>query len=307
MDQFIKLLAMLLMSMSPAWGNTTDVNKPRVAQEHIVFSTLYGPLLFALYPDVAPKHVEQILTLVRAGAYNTTHFFRVIPGFIAQVSLVDDRTRPLSAQQKALVKSIDAEFSHIPHTKSKLSMARWENDVNSATSSFSIMLGNAPHLDSNYTVFGHLESGGSVVNKILTTPLIKNETPKTRLTINHAYVITDVAKFYEKYLFDPPESIGEIDLAQQAEIMIAEQKKMLSLIAILVMVMVFVGLLGFFLYERISKNRLLSLLLVNVLISGFILLIVFVPIGQENSWVAVVLFLGMFGLFQIMSRFEKNR
>ncbi|NJR42752.1 MAG: peptidylprolyl isomerase [Akkermansiaceae bacterium] len=43
-----------------------------------------GPVTIALRPDLAPKHVEQIKTLVRQGAYNGVAFHRVIDGFMAQ-------------------------------------------------------------------------------------------------------------------------------------------------------------------------------------------------------------------------------
>ena len=43
-----------------------------------------GEVQIALRPDLAPKHVEQIKTLVREGAYDNVAFHRVIPGFMAQ-------------------------------------------------------------------------------------------------------------------------------------------------------------------------------------------------------------------------------
>lgn len=43
-----------------------------------------GPLYIELRPDLAPKHVEQIKTLVRQGFYNGLNFHRVIEGFVAQ-------------------------------------------------------------------------------------------------------------------------------------------------------------------------------------------------------------------------------
>ncbi|NWG91198.1 MAG: peptidylprolyl isomerase [Parvularculaceae bacterium] len=43
-----------------------------------------GPLYIELRPDMAPKHVEHIKTLVRRGFYNGLHFHRVIEGFVAQ-------------------------------------------------------------------------------------------------------------------------------------------------------------------------------------------------------------------------------
>ena len=39
--------------------------------------TKYGDIEFGFYPSVAPITVAHIMKLVRLGAYNTNHFFRV--------------------------------------------------------------------------------------------------------------------------------------------------------------------------------------------------------------------------------------
>ena len=61
--------------------------------------------------------------------------------------------------------SIDAEFSDVPHEKYIVSMAR-SADPNSAGSQFFIVLGNAPWLDGQYTVFGKVVFGFEVVDQI---------------------------------------------------------------------------------------------------------------------------------------------
>ena len=43
-----------------------------------------GPVTIELLPDVAPKHVERMKALARAGAYDNVCFHRVIDGFMAQ-------------------------------------------------------------------------------------------------------------------------------------------------------------------------------------------------------------------------------
>lgn len=50
----------------------------------IVVDLPAGPLYVELRPDLAPKHVEQIKTLVRRGFYDGLTFHRVIEGFVAQ-------------------------------------------------------------------------------------------------------------------------------------------------------------------------------------------------------------------------------
>ena len=43
-----------------------------------------GRVVIQLMPEVAPKHVERIKTLVREGFYDGLTFHRVIDGFMAQ-------------------------------------------------------------------------------------------------------------------------------------------------------------------------------------------------------------------------------
>ncbi|MFT4589762.1 MAG: cyclophilin family peptidyl-prolyl cis-trans isomerase [Limisphaerales bacterium] len=53
----------------------------------------------------------------------------------------------------------------VKHARGVVSMARWE-DPNSAQSSFSLVLGPAPHLDGKYTIFGKVVKGWEVLDKI---------------------------------------------------------------------------------------------------------------------------------------------
>src|SRR5207253_2022621 len=72
--------------------------EPRLSQERVVLHTTLGDLVLAFYPDVAPRHVEQILRLVRLGAYDGTSFYRVYPSFVAQIGTVQARRDPLTAE-----------------------------------------------------------------------------------------------------------------------------------------------------------------------------------------------------------------
>ena len=65
--------------------------------------------------------------------------------------------------------TIAPEFSNLKHTKYMVSMARG-SDISSASSQFYIMLGDAPWLDGQYTIFGQVISGMEVVDKIASLP-----------------------------------------------------------------------------------------------------------------------------------------
>ncbi len=159
-----------------------------MTKERLVLHTPLGNMTFKLFSDIAPQTVEQVLRLVRAGAYDSVRIFRVEPGFVAQVSTAQDRLTPLTNEQQALLRKLPAEFSTLRHHRGILSMAREDNDVNSAESSFSILLGDAPHLDGKYTIFGKLESGSDVLSAIEKAPRHGNA-PDTRVNILKAEVI----------------------------------------------------------------------------------------------------------------------
>ncbi|ONK75460.1 uncharacterized protein A4U43_C03F17070 [Asparagus officinalis] len=144
---------------------------PDLGSERVVFQTNYGDVEFGFFPDVAPKTVEHIFKLVRLGCYNTNHFFRVDRGFVAQVAdVVGGRTAPMNEEQRfEAEKTVVGEFSKVKHVRGILSMGRY-SDPNSASSSFSILLGDAPHLDGEYAIFGRVTKGDDTLRKLEELP-----------------------------------------------------------------------------------------------------------------------------------------
>ena len=51
---------------------------------HVVIETNHGNIVLELYPDKAPRSVENFLAYVDEGYYNGTIFHRVIDGFMIQ-------------------------------------------------------------------------------------------------------------------------------------------------------------------------------------------------------------------------------
>lgn len=165
--------------------------EPLFGSARVVFQTNYGDVEFGFFPSVAPKTVEHIFKLVRLGCYNTNHFFRVDKGFVAQVAdVVGGRTAPMNAEQrKEAEKTVIGEFSKVKHVRGILSMGRYD-DPNSASSSFSILLGDAPHLDEKYAVFGKVTKGDETLRKFEELPTRKEGIfvmPVERITILSSY------------------------------------------------------------------------------------------------------------------------
>ncbi len=127
-----------------------------------------GIMKLELYPDIAPKTVENFVSLVQKNFYDGLIFHRVIKGFMIQGG------DPEGTGCGGPGYSIPGEFSangfenNLKHTEGVISMARSQNP-NSAGSQFFIMHKNSPHLDGSYAAFGKIIEGMEVVNKIAET------------------------------------------------------------------------------------------------------------------------------------------
>lgn len=310
--RILAIMAFVLCAQT-ARADATQTNGPELARERIVFITDYGDLVFALYPSVAPQHVKQLLRLTQLGAFDFAHAHRIIPNFVVQFSDVKNRTRPANAEQRAADQKIPGEFSTtLKHVKGVLSMARWD-DPDSATSSFSIVLADAPHLDGKYTIFGRLESGATTVNRILGVPR-DGETPWVKIVVRSARVVDDIATYYQTHPVDPAELIGEPipqavpdSVRKKQEAAGAEPAGSLQWLAYLAATTLVISVTSFFLYERLSKRQLLSLHMLSGFIMAFVLFIVMIPVGHAQPWVAGLLFVALPLLFKFMNRFESSK
>ncbi|WCJ27612.1 Cyclophilin-like peptidyl-prolyl cis-trans isomerase family protein [Euphorbia peplus] len=164
---------------------------PELSSTRVVFQTNYGDIEFGFYPSVAPQTVDHIFKLVRLGCFNTNHFFRVDKGFVAQVAdVVGGRSAPMNLHQRTEAqKTVIGEFSKVRHVRGILSMGRY-SDPNSASSSFSMLLGDAPHLDGQYAIFGKVTKGDETLTKLEQLPTRREGIfvmPTERITILSSY------------------------------------------------------------------------------------------------------------------------
>jgi peptidylprolyl isomerase len=130
-----------------------------------------GTVTIQLLPDVAPKHVERMKTLARAGAYDNVAFHRVIDGFMAQTGDVQHGNMEKDYNPRGAGTGgsehpdVPAEFSKIPHARGSIGAARSANP-NSANSQFFINFKDNDFLNGQYTVYGQVISGMEHVDKI---------------------------------------------------------------------------------------------------------------------------------------------
>lgn len=126
----------------------------------------HGTMIAELYPEMAPKTVENFIKLVKEGFYSGMIFHRVIPGFMIQGGGFTE-----SHEQKH-ADAIRGEFrtngfaqNTLKHTRGVLSMAR-TMDPNSASSQIFVMHKDSPHLDGQYAGFGKVIEGLEVIDTV---------------------------------------------------------------------------------------------------------------------------------------------
>ena len=143
----------------------------------------FGEITAELYPDKAPKTVENFLKLVDEGFFTGLIFHRVICGFMIQGGgYNEDFQQKHTASIKGEFASNGFKQNDIKHTRGVLSMAR-TMVKDSASSQFFIMHQNAPHLDGEYAAFGMVTKGIEVVDEIAELPTDYQDCPRVNVVI----------------------------------------------------------------------------------------------------------------------------
>jgi cyclophilin family peptidyl-prolyl cis-trans isomerase len=158
---FALLLPLIVSEAKPTSESTENV---------IVIELKDGPVVIETFPDVAPKHVERITKLAKAGKYDGVAFHRVIEGFMAQTGDVQfGNVKDFSTSRVGTggsdLPDLKEEFNDRKHERGTCSMAR-SSSPNSANSQFFICFDPAPFLDRQYTVWGKVIEGMEFVDKI---------------------------------------------------------------------------------------------------------------------------------------------
>lgn len=161
------------------------------ADTQVEMKTNLGSIVLELYPDKAPKTVENFLQYVDDGFYKNTIFHRVISGFMIQGGGFDS-----AYNQKPTRPPIRNEAANdLKNEIGTIAMAR-TSDPHSASAQFFINVANngflnfkAPNQSGyGYAVFGRVISGMDVVNKIAATATgsggpFPTDVPKTKIII----------------------------------------------------------------------------------------------------------------------------
>lgn len=181
--QILKLFSVVLLTAIT--GAAGAEAAPKVAMK-----TSMGDLVIEVYPDKAPKTVENFLAYVKSGFYNGTVFHRVINGFMVQGGGYDTNMR-----EKPTRAPVQNEAKNgLKNRTYTIAMARTP-DPHSASAQFFINVNDNAFLDYpgqdgwGYAVFGKVISGMETVDKIKAVETDRRDKPKANVVIESAAII----------------------------------------------------------------------------------------------------------------------
>ncbi|WFD43214.1 peptidylprolyl isomerase [Malassezia psittaci] len=154
--------------------------KPKQEYTSATLHTTVGDIYLELFPDKAPKTVENFVGLAKKGYYDGVIFHRVIKKFMLQTGdPLGDGTGGESLWGREFEDEIVPELRHDkPYT---LSMANAGPNTNG--SQFFITTVPTPWLDDKHTIFGHATGGLEVIHEIEHTPVRRGDRPITPIEI----------------------------------------------------------------------------------------------------------------------------
>lgn len=165
-------------------NNMSEFNQnamPEKGEEIAVMKTSLGTIKFRLFPEYAPKTVENFKGLIAKDYYNGIIFHRVIPDFMIQGG---DPTGTGAGGESIWGKAFEDEFNtNLHNIYGALSMANAGPNTNG--SQFFIVQNKegTPWLDNHHSVFGQVIEGMDVVNKIALVKRDSSDKPLTDVII----------------------------------------------------------------------------------------------------------------------------
>lgn len=164
------------------------------ASPQVKFETSLGSFVVEVYPDKAPKTVENFLLYVKSKQYDGTIFHRVIPNFMVQGGGYTVKYDEKIARPPVVLEAQNG----LKHETGTIAMARTQ-EPNSARAQFFVNVKDNPFLNAKgpsdgYTVFGRVISGMDTINKIKDVPTgsggpFPSDVPKAAVLINSATLV----------------------------------------------------------------------------------------------------------------------
>jgi len=159
----------------------------KMASHCVTLETELGAIEIAMMPEVAPESVRNFLNLAATGSLDTTTFTRTVKGFVIQGGNLSTSEKWSAELAKRMARKLPDEPGIVKHVRGIVSMAR-NDEPNSATTHFFILVGDGPHLDSKFSAFGTVTKGIEVADAINRAPA-DGEKPEKPVRINRAVVV----------------------------------------------------------------------------------------------------------------------
>jgi cyclophilin family peptidyl-prolyl cis-trans isomerase len=148
--------------------------------------TNHGAIELELFPDDAPKTVENFTKLARDGFYDGVIFHRVIPDFMIQGG------DPTGTGSGGPGYSFEDEINDRKVERAALAMANAGPNTN-GSQFFIVTTESAPWLDGKHTVFGRVTNGMEVVDRISELPRDARDKPRDDVVIERIVLLDDPA------------------------------------------------------------------------------------------------------------------
>jgi len=146
-----------------------------------IIETNHGPIHVELYPDDAPKTVDNFVKLANDGFYDRVVFHRVIPDFMIQGG------DPTGTGSGGPGYAFEDEFNDHRVERGALAMANAGPNTN-GSQFFIVTTKAAPWLDGKHTVFGRVTDGMDVVDTISELPRDARDKPDDDVVIESVSV-----------------------------------------------------------------------------------------------------------------------
>ena len=141
-----------------------------------IIRTNHGPIHIALYPEEAPKTVDNFVKLANDGFYDSVIFHRVIPDFMIQGG------DPTGTGSGGPGYTFEDEFNDRKVERGALAMANAGPNTN-GSQFFIVTTEAAPWLDGKHTVFGRVTNGMGVVDEISSVDTDSSDKPREAVVI----------------------------------------------------------------------------------------------------------------------------
>ena len=148
-----------------------------------IIQTNHGPIHVELFPEDAPKTVNNFVKLVNDGFYDRVIFHRVIPDFMIQGG------DPTGTGSGGPGYSFEDEFNDHKVERGALAMANAGPNTN-GSQFFIVTTEAAPWLDGKHTVFGRVTDGMDVVDTISELPRDARDKPHDDVVIESVSLLT---------------------------------------------------------------------------------------------------------------------